>query len=202
MHMDLMKHLTKGWNATLKYLGPALLLTFAQLLVTLLSLGILGPVTFAGYYQSLLRSIRDGRTPEVKDLFSEMSLFLPLFGFSLLVFIVASLGIMLFILPGVGVIGFTFFSCLYLIPLMTDRRLGLIEAVKCSWRMALQEPMSDHVIILIVYVVILSIGSSLPFVILVAQPLATFILLSVYEERLEGQVKLLERERSEGKGGE
>ncbi len=189
--MDLMKHLTKGWNTTLNLLGPVLLLTFVQLLVTILSLGILGPVTFAGYSQSLLQGIRDGRSPEIKDLFSEMSLFFPLFGFGMLVFIATTIGMMLLVLPGIGVVIFTFFACLYLIPLMTDRRLGLIEAVKCSWQMAFQDPMGDHVIILIVYAVILSIGSSLPFVILFAQPLATFILLSVYEERLESRQKLL-----------
>ncbi len=195
--MDLMKHLTKGWSITLNFLGPVLLLTVVQVLVTLLSLGILGPVTFAGYCQSLLQGIRDGRPPEIRDLFSQMSLFFPLFGFGLLVFIVTTIGIMLFILPGLIVIGCTIFACLYLMPLMTDRRLGLIEAVKCSWQMALQNPVADHVIILIVYVVVLSIGSSIPFLILIAQPLATFILLSVYEERLADRLKLLEDGKKE-----
>lgn len=183
--MDLMKHLTKGWNTTLNFLGPVLLITVVQVLVTFISLGIFGPVTFAGYCQSLLLGIRDGRTPEVRDLFSHMSLFFPLLGFGVLVFIAISIGMMLFVFPGIVAIGITFFACLYMMPLMTDRGLGLLEAVKCSWQMALQDPMGDHVIILVVYAVILSIGGSVPFLILIAQPLATFILLSVYEDRLK-----------------
>ncbi len=187
-----MKHLTKGWSTTLQFLGPVLLLTVVQIVVTILTLGIFGPVTFAGYCQSLLQGIRDGRPPEIKDLFSQMSLFFPLFGFGLLVFIATTIGIMLFVLPGIVVIGCTFFACLYLLPLMTDRREGLLDALKSSWQMALQDPVADHIIILIVYVVIVSIGSSIPFLILLAQPLAMFILLSVYEDRLADRMKLLE----------
>ncbi len=198
--MDLKKHLERGWNATLRFIGPILLLTLVQIVVSVCSLLILAPVTSAGYMQSLLRALREGRTPEVKDLFSEMSLFLPLFVFGFLIFIAVSIGILLFVLPGIGVIVLTLFACLYLLPLMTDRRLGLVDALKCSWDMATQEPMGDHVIIVVVYVGILSIGGSLPFVILVAQPLATFILLSVYEERSAGQEMVIKKDGGKDNG--
>ena len=49
--------------------------------------------------------------------------------------------------------------------------------------MAVADPIGDHIIITIVYIALLSVGGSVPFVILLAQPLATFILLSFYEER-------------------
>lgn len=73
--MDFKRHFEEGWQNTLKYIGPVILLTFVQLVVTLISLGILGPVTAAGYIKSLLLAAREGREPDVKDLFSEMSLF-------------------------------------------------------------------------------------------------------------------------------
>ncbi len=181
--MDLKMYLERGWNSFLKFIGPALLLTFVQILVTIFSLGILAPVTTAGYFQSILLALREGRTPEVKDLFAHMSLFLPLFAFGLAAFLAIALGFVLLVLPGFGMMIFLVFACLYLFPLMTDQKMGLIDAVKESWRMAVQDPIGDHIIITIVYIAILSIGGSLPFVIVLAQPLGTFILLSFYEER-------------------
>lgn len=182
--MDLKVHLEKGWNNFLQFIGPALLLTFVQIVVSIFSLGILAPVTAAGYFHSLLLAQREGRTPAVKDLFSHMSLFLPLLAFGFVAFLVVAFGFMLLFLPGFAVMIFIAFSCLYLLPLMTDRKLGLIEAVKESWNMAVKDPIADHVIITIVYVAIISIGGSVPLLILLAQPLATFILLSFYDERL------------------
>lgn len=69
---------------------------------------------------------------------------------------------------------------------MTDQNLDIVEALKESWDMAVKDPIADHIIIVLVYIAILSIGGSLPFVILLAQPLGTFILLSFYEDRVEG----------------
>ncbi len=43
--MDFKKHLETGWQNTLKFIGPVILLTFIQVLVSIFSLGILAPVT-------------------------------------------------------------------------------------------------------------------------------------------------------------
>ncbi len=184
--MDLKKHLEQGWSNTLKFIGPVLLITFVQIIVIIFSLGFLAPVTTAGYFQSLLLAQREGRTPEIRDLFSQMSLFLPLLLFGFVVMIAVVFGFMLLILPGFAVTVLLIFACLYMLPLMTDKGLGLIEALKESWAMAVKDPIGDHIIISLVYMGILSVGGSLPFVILAAQPLATFILLSFYEERVGG----------------
>ena len=181
--MNLKSHLEQGWNSFLRFIGPALLVTFVLFVVIIFSLGILAPVTTAGYFQSLLQAQRDGRTPEVKDLFAHMSLFLPLFVFGLASFCIIMVGFMLLFLPGVGAAVFITFACLYLLPLMTDKKMGLIDGIKQSWQLAIADPIGDHVIITIVYIAILSIGGSIPFAILLAQPLATFILLSFFDER-------------------
>lgn len=181
--MDLKKHLEVGWRNFLQFIGPSLLITLVFFTVMVFSFGILAPVTSAGYMQSLLRAHREGRTPEVKDLFSHMSLFLPLLFFGVASFILVSLGFLLLVLPGFAVMVMLVFACLYLLPLMTDKDMGLLDAVKTSWRMGIAEPVGDHIIITVVYIGILSIGGSIPFVILLAQPLAAFILLSFYEER-------------------
>ncbi len=182
--MDLKKHLEQGWSNTVQFIGPVLLITFVQIIVVFCSLGFLAPVTTAGYFQSLLLAQREGRTPEIRDLFSQMFLFLPLLLFGFLAFVVIALGFLLLILPGIAMTILLVFACLYMLPLMTDRGLGLIDAVKESWAMAVKDPIGDHIIITLVYIGILSVGGSLPFVILAAQPLATFILLSFYEERV------------------
>lgn len=186
--MDFRKHFEAAWQCTLQFIGPVLLLTLVQLLVVLISLGIFAPVTTAGYMQSLLRALREGRPPEIRDLFSQMSLFLPLFCFFLLVMICTAIGFMLLVLPGFAVALFIVFSTMYMIPLMTDRKMGIIESLKKSWEMAIRQPITDQIVISVAYMVIMSLGGSVPFAILIAQPFATFLFLSVYEERLAGRL--------------
>ena len=183
--MDFKKHFEIAWQNTLKFIGPVLLLTLVQVIVVLFSLGILAPVTTAGYMHSLLRALREDRPPEIRDLFSHMALFLPLFGFFVLVMIVTGIGFMFLVLPGMAVALFIIFATLYMIPLMIDKDRGIMDALKESWEMAVREPISDQIVISIAYLVIMSIGGSVPFAILIAQPFAMFLLLSVYEERLK-----------------
>jgi len=182
--MDFKRHFEIGWQNTLKFIGPVILLTFVQLIVTIITLGILGPVTFAGFMKSLFLAAKEGRTPDVKDLFSEMPLFFPLLGISIVLFIAVAIGFALLVVPGLAVIFVVVFACLYLIPLMIDQKEGVWDALKGSWEMAMTKPVSDQAIITIVYIALMSIGGSVPFAILITQPLAIFIVLSVYEERM------------------
>lgn len=184
--MNFRYHFETAWQTTLKFIGPAILLTLVQFAVMILSIGILAPVTTAGYMQSLLRALREGRPPEIRDLFSEMSLFLPLFVFFLLVMIASGIGFMLLVLPGFVVVAFIVFATLYMIPLMTDRRLGIMDALRQSWEMAVREPVTDQIIITVLYILIVSLGGSVPFGFLLTQPFAMFLLLSFYQERLQG----------------
>jgi len=185
--MDFKKHLENAWNNTLQFIVPVILLTLVQLIVIAFSLGILAPVTTAGYMQSLLRALREGREPKIGDLFSEMRLFLPLFVFGLLAIMVTMLGFALLILPGFAVAGFLVFATIYMIPLMSDKDMGLLEALKESWRMSTKAPISDQVILMVLYMVIVALGGSIAVAVLFTQPLATFLALSVYEERLKGE---------------
>lgn len=183
--MDLKFHLERGWKTFVQFLGPVLLTTFVLFVIAFISLGILAPVTSAGYFHSLLRAHREGRTPEIKDLFSHMSLFLPLLLFGFLALCAVSLGFVMLVLPGFVMMILLVFACLYLLPLMTDRNMGLLKALENSWNMAVAKPVADHAVIALIYVCLISIGGSLPFVILFAQPLATLIVISFYEERLK-----------------
>ena len=191
--MDFKEHLKTAWENTLLYIVPVILLTLVQMVLITISFGILAPVTTAGYVQSILLALREGREPKIGDLFSEMRLFFPLLAFGILSLLAAFLGFLLLILPGILVVAFLVFATIYMMPLMTDRNLGLLEAIKESWNMAVRKPLGDQIIFMVLYLVIISVGSSIAVALLLAQPLATFFLVSVYEERLrENQLHIEE----------
>ncbi len=183
--MDFKFHLERAWTMTLKYLGPLILITLATGVVGFISIGILLPVVLAGYMQSILLMIRSGREPKIQDIFSEMRLFLPLLGFGLATAVLAAIGFSLFFLPGIVVVFGISYVCLYMIPLMTDRNFGLVDAVKESFEMVKGADAMDHVITAILFVSISAIGSSVFVGWLFTQPIATIFLLSVYEEKIQ-----------------
>ncbi|MEJ2134921.1 MAG: hypothetical protein P8X86_06705 [Desulfofustis sp.] len=184
--MDFKDLIVKSWQNTLNHIGPLLLITFVQLVLIIVTLGILAPVTTAGYVNSLMQVVRDDRKPEVGDLFSQMRLFLPLFVLSIIAALAAFIGFALLVLPGFAVLAFIAFAAFYLLPYMVDQKLGLFDALKASWQAALKEPVSEHIVVVIIYVAIMSLGSSLWFAFLITQPMATFIMIEAYNKRVMG----------------
>jgi hypothetical protein len=160
-------------------------MTLVLVAVSSLTLGILAPVTFAGYTQSLLELIRNGREPKVQDLFSHMNLFLPLLGFGIAVFVATSIGFMLLFLPGILIVVAITFCCIYMIPLMTDKNLGIVDAIKESYAMGRHGELVDHVVVVIIFMAISMIGGTIFIGVLFTQPLATLFLLSTYEEKIK-----------------
>ena len=179
--MDFKYHLESAWKMTLQYIAPLIFMTLAMIAISIITLGILAPVTMAGYMHSILLLIRERREPKVQDIFSQMRLFLPLFCFGLVVLIITMIGMMLLFLPGVLFLLAVSFCCIYMLPLMTDRNLGLIDAVKESYAMVTKEKLVDQIVVVILFVAISAIGSSVFIGSLFTQPLATIFLLSVYE---------------------
>ena len=179
--MDFKYHLEIAWKMTLQYIAPLIFMTLAMIAISFITLGILAPVTMAGYMHSILLLIREGREPKVQDIFSHMRLFLPLFIFGVVVFIITMIGMMLLFLPGALFLLAVSFCCIYMLPLMTDRNLGLIDAVKESYAIVTKEKLVDHIVVFILFVAISAIGSSVFIGSLFTQPLATIFLLSVYE---------------------
>jgi uncharacterized membrane protein len=182
--MDFKEHVVLAWNLTLKHIVSLVLMTLVMLGISIVTLGILAPVTMAGYMQSILTLIRTGREPKIQDLFTQMRLFLPLLAFGVVVLILVSIGFMLFVLPGLIIALGVTFCCIYMIPLMTDRDLGIFDAVKQSYRMTTTGPLADNVVVVIIFWIISMIGGSVFIGILFTQPLATLFLISVYEEKL------------------
>ncbi len=187
--MDFKKHLETAWNLTLKFLAPLVFMTLVMFILWILTLGILAPVTMAGYMQSILLMVRDGREPKIQDLFSQMKLFLPLLGFGIVVFIITMIGFILLVLPGIIISLAVSFVCLYMLPLMTDKKLGLIEAIKESFSMTTHDVLIDQLLVFILFMGISAVGSAVFIGVLFTQPLATIFLLSVYEEKTNKPVQ-------------
>jgi hypothetical protein len=179
--MDFKHHFETSWKLFTANLPALLLNTLALLALSIVSLGIMAPVCTAGYTQSLLELLRGQRKPEIRDLFCRMQLFFPLLGFSILVGIVVLVGFSALVLPGFILVALIFFFCLYLLPLMTDQDLGLVEAVKESYRLALEEPIIDHIVVTVIYIGLISLGSSVFLGTLFTHPFATLFMLSTYE---------------------
>jgi hypothetical protein len=179
--MDFKYHLETAWKLTLQHIAPLIFMTLAMIVISFITLGILGPVVLAGYMHATLLLIRQGREPKIQDIFSHIRLFFPLLLFGVIVFIITLVGMMLLFLPGLLFVLSVSFCCIYMLPLMTDRNLGLIDAIKESFSMVTKEQLVDHVVVFILFIGISAIGSSVFIGALFTQPLATLFLMSVYD---------------------
>ncbi|MFZ5570021.1 MAG: hypothetical protein ACOZF0_06435 [Thermodesulfobacteriota bacterium] len=182
--MNFKKHLEIAWHQLFDHIASLIILTSVLLAVSIFSFGILAPVVTAGYMHTILVMLREDRKPSVSDLFSQMKLFFPLLGFSILLLIVTMIGMALFIIPGIVILFLFTFVFIYLIPLMTDLEMNLFDAMKKSYAMAVKENPSEHFIVVILYLCILSIGSSVFIGTIVTTPFAVIFLLSVYIEKM------------------
>jgi len=76
------------------------------------------------------------------------------------VFIIIIIGFMLLVLPGIIVALAISFSCLYMLPLMTDKEMSLIDAIKQSYALARQGPIIDHIVVMLLFMGISGVGGS------------------------------------------
>lgn len=183
--MDFKKHLEAAWNLTLKYIAPLIFMTLVMFIVSFFTLGILFPVTLAGFTYSILMLVKEGREPKIQDIFSQMKLFLPLLGFTIVIIILSSIGFMLFFLPGIAFMLAVSFFCIYMIPLMVDQGMGLIDAIKRSYAMALEGEVVDHIVVVLIFIGVTAIGNSIFIGTLFTQPFAMIFLISIYQEKLK-----------------
>jgi hypothetical protein len=182
--MEFKSHLAEAWELTLEFIAQLIVLTLVMFLVWFLSFGILVPVTFAGYIHSILLMIRQGREPKIQDLFSQLNLFLPLLGFGIIVCIITAIGFVFLTFPGIIVGLIITIVCFYMIPLMVDNKKGLFEAIKESFSLAMQGNFLEHIVVVVIFIGIIAVGSSVFIGSLFTQPLATIFLLLIYGEKM------------------
>ena len=174
-------HIETAWKYCINNLVSLIILTLVAAAVSVISIGILAPVAFAGYTHSLFQLLKHNREPKAQDVFSQLRLFLPLFIFGLVVFIITVIGFTLFVIPGILFTIMMGYTCLYMIPIMVDKQYGLLDAIKKSISMVTSPHLSDHIIVFIIFAALTTIGGSSFVGFLFLQPFATLFLLSVYE---------------------
>ncbi|HAO19119.1 MAG TPA: hypothetical protein DCQ37_00630 [Desulfobacteraceae bacterium] len=183
--MNFKLYLETAWKLTIKYIAPLILMTLVMGVASVITLGFLAPVMMAGYMQAVLLMIRNGREPVIQDVFSQMKLFFPLLGFGIAVFILIMMGLMMFILPGILISLAISFICLYMLPLMTDKQKGIIEALKESFAITTdKEKFSDHLIVAILITGIYMVGGYTYIGWIFTLPFSTVFLMLIYEEQV------------------
>ncbi|MBM9537758.1 hypothetical protein [Desulfobulbus alkaliphilus] len=182
--MDFKKHLLVSWELTLQHIVPLVLMTLIMFALTFLTLGILAPVLMAGYMHAVLLIVRQGREPKIGDLFAWIRLFLPLLVFFLLAAVAISLGFALLVLPGLALLLFLAMGTVYMLPLMTDRNMALMDALKESMNMVFKGNVGENLVVVLIFYAIQAIGGIIAIVSLFLTPIAVVFLMSVYEERV------------------
>jgi len=183
--LDVKSHLSTAWELTLEFIASLVILTLVMFGLWLVSFGLLAPVTLAGYTRALLRIFREGRDPKLQDLFADIDKFLPLLLLAGIVILAVAAGLALQILPGIGVAFLVTYTFIYVIPLMVDKNLALVPAIRESFSLSMRRPLTDQLLVTAVYLALVFIGSSVFIGALFTQPLATLFLLSVYNRRVQ-----------------
>ena len=182
--MDFKAHLETAWHLFISHIVSLVILTLVFLAACVITLGILAPVASAGYFHSILRLVREGRDPKPQDVFSHLRLFLPLFAFGLVVLVLVMIGMLLLILPGILFSLAASFFCLYMLPLMTDKELGLFDAVRESFKAATARP-AEQLVVFLIFAGVSALGGSFFIGALFTQPFATLFLMSVYDREVD-----------------
>lgn len=163
--LDIGQVFKQGWRLFVKDIGPLLVATLIAFLLGAVTLGIMAGPLFAGLYGMVVARVRDGRAPEVGDVFSCLDRFWSYLGAALVLAILIGLA-WLTIVGGILLTAIW----LYVFPLMVDRGMGLGEAMRVSKDMVLERGFWEHVALVLIYTIVTAI-IGWPFT-LVATPFA------------------------------
>jgi len=139
-----------------KDLAPLLIAGLITGVLSVLTLGILAGPLFAGLYGMVIGRVRDGRQPQVGDVFDGLQRFWSYLAAALV--LVVLIGLASITIVG----GFLLATIwLYVFPLMVDRGLGVGEAMKASKDLVLKLGFWEHLALVIVLFVVLSVANGM-----------------------------------------
>jgi hypothetical protein len=122
--------------------------------LSVLTIGILAGPLLASLYGMVIGRVRDGRRPEVRDVFAGLDRFWSYAAAALVLVLLVGLAS----LTVVG--GFALATIwLYVFPLMVDRDLGLGEALKTSRDMVMRSGFWEHLALVVVLFVVVSVAN-------------------------------------------
>jgi hypothetical protein len=152
---------------------PLVLATLIAAVLSIVTLGVLIGPMYAGLCSMVITRVRDGKSPEVGDVFSCMDRFWSFLGASIVLLLAIGLA-------SITVIGGVLLAAiwLYVFPLMVDRRMGLFEAMSASKDVVVRGGFWQHLVLVILLFAIAAIGHG-PLA-LVTIPLSVAVVLVAY----------------------
>lgn len=139
----------QSWHLFVKDIGPLLIAWLIATVLGVVTLGILIGPLYAGLFEMVNSRIRDGRQPQVGDVFNGLSHFWRYFGAALALLVLIGLAWLTII---GGVLLATIW--LYVFPLMIDRGMGLGEAMRTSKDMVLRAGFWQHLALVLLWVIV------------------------------------------------
>ncbi len=171
--LDIGLALKQATRLFVKDLAPLIIAALVAGVLGVLTLGILAGPLFAGLYGMVIGRVRDGRQPEVSDVFDGLDRFWSYAGAALVLLVLVGLASITI----VG--GFLLASIwLYVFPLMVDRGLGLGEAMKASKDLVVRAGFWEHLALVIVLFVIVSVANGA--LAILAVPFTVVVVIAAY----------------------
>lgn len=164
-----------GWKAFTDNAVPLIIGLVIAAVISMVTLGLAGPVMWLGYSAMALKSVR-GEPVEIGDVFSGMSFFFPALILGLVIGLGVCLGLLCFLLPGIYLIviwEWVFF-------LMADGTQGVGDSLKLSKDISKSDLSAAFVIILVGMVIDLS-GTVVPLGSLITTPIAMCVSAVAYD---------------------
>ena len=152
--LDVGLTMKQAWRLFVKDIGPLLISGLITVALSVLTIGILaGPLT-AGLYGMVMARVREGRQPEVGEVFNQFDRFWSFLGAALVLVIL--IGLAFFTIIG----GFLLATIwLYVFPLMVERGMGLGEAMKTSKDMVVENGFWEHLALVLILAIIGSVAN-------------------------------------------
>lgn len=187
--MDFQGYLENSWEMLKKRPLFFILGGLMVQLLTMFSLSLLAGPLMGAYLMTMVLYLRQGREPEFNDLFAGLPRMRELFSFFFLILLIV-VGLMFMVLP--GIVFATWW--IYTLPLMTDRRMRLGEAMRESLGKVNEKGFFIHLIFLLmitlVPVLIINVlAAMLPLLIVLKvllPPIQTACIAGLYLEQFEG----------------
>ena len=152
--LDIGRALRQAARLFVKDLGPLIVAGLIACALSVLTLGILAGPLLAGLYGMVIHRVRDGRRPEVGDVFAGLDRFWSYLGAAFVLVLLVGLAS----ITVVG--GFALATIwLYVFPLMVDRGMSFGEALKASREMVMRGGFWEHLALVVVLFVVASVAN-------------------------------------------
>lgn len=172
--------LSRSWDIFKQDFVLFLLATLLTGLVGAVTLGILAAPLGVGMVMMIQRKIAGDPSVSVGDVFKGLSKLVPALLASIVIFIGAFIGTLLLVLPGLFVV----FTTAYTFHVMAYEDAGMVESIKRSVRLTLDNALFV-LLILVIAGVINAIGSAVFIGALITAPYTAVMLTVAYEEMVK-----------------